>query len=80
MFRKVGNQHEFFDIQESGKLCNQESIPNLTCYQIIDWTQEKEDALTKLQTMFDSLLHKFVTAMKNPELFIEAINSQKLLN
>lgn len=79
MFRKVGNRHEFFDVQEGGRLVNCESISNLEMYQIIDWSQEKEDALKKLQTMFDSLLHKFVTAMSSPELFIEAINNQKLL-
>ncbi len=80
MFRKVGDQHEFFEIQDSGRLVNRESIRNLTMYQIIDWTQEKEDALIKLQSMFDTLLTKFVEAMKSPEQFIEAINKQKLLS
>lgn len=78
-FRKVGNQHEFYDYGGSGKLINKNVIPNLTCYQIIDWTQDREDALRKLHTMFGTLLDKFIEAMKEPENFIEAINNQKLL-
>lgn len=80
MFRKVGNHHQFYDIGGTGKLINENTIPNLTAYQIIDWTQEREDALNKLHLMFEALLDKFISSMKNPEQFIEAINQQKLLS
>jgi len=79
MFRKSGDQHEFYDIGGGGALINKSTIANLTMHQIIDWSQEREDALRKLHTMFDTLLDKFVTAMKTPELFIQNINNQKLL-
>lgn len=79
MFRIVGDRHEFFDITKEGKLINQSSVDNLTMYQIIDWSLEKQDALNRLYNMFQVLLDKFITSMKNPEQFIDAINQQKLL-
>lgn len=79
MLRVVGEDRFLHGFSDTGTLYNGEKIVNENYNQIIDYTPEREQMFKELFTRFDKLFEYFFAGIKEPEKFIDSINSIKLL-